>query len=217
MIPIKNFSAALLLPGLLLFSCKNAPPANPETKTVSQQIQSDDCDDPDAHINCYFANMPASLGSIMAICGEEEPGERLLITGTIYKSDGKTPFPDVVLYTYHTDNKGIYSKKGGETGVQKWHGRLHGWCRSGQDGHYEIHTIRPASYPKSTAPAHIHAAVKIPGKGKPFYINDFVFKDDPFVSERESSDPRFPGGSGVVDVVKSGSGVWTGVRDLVLD
>ncbi len=216
MIPIKNFSAALLLPALFLFSCKNNPPANPEAKSASLQVRPGDCDDPDANINCYFVNMPATLSHIMSICGEEEPGERLHLRGTVYKADGKTPLPDVLLYAYHTNNKGIYAQKGKETGVQKWHGYLHGWCRTDQNGRYEIQTIRPASYPKSTAPAHIHAAVKIPGGGKVFYINDFVFKDDPYVSERESSDPRFPGGPGMVDVVKSEKGVWTGVRNLVL-
>ena len=32
-----------------------------------------------------------------------EPGPKMVISGVIYKADGKTPAPDVVLYVYHTD------------------------------------------------------------------------------------------------------------------
>lgn len=35
-----------------------------------------------------------------------EQGPKLAISGTVYKSDGKTPAPGVVLYVYHTDQIG---------------------------------------------------------------------------------------------------------------
>ena len=57
----------------------------------------------------------------MTIAGKNEPGEKLIISGTIYKADGKSPYPNITIYAYHTDSKGYYSKNGTETGVQKWH------------------------------------------------------------------------------------------------
>ena len=216
MTTLKSLHSLLSLFCLFLVSCTNNTPERTPAIAASFESAPDDCDDPDADINCCFVGMPSELTSTMTICGPEEPGERLILSGTVYQADGKTPFPGVILYAYHTDNKGIYSKNGTETGVQKWHGHLHGWCKTDQNGHYEIHTIRPASYPKSTAPAHIHSAVKKPDNSRPFYINDFVFRDDPFVSEKNTANLRNPGGSGIVDVLKSAEGVWTGKRDLIL-
>lgn len=177
----------------------------------------DTCDDPDANINCCFINAPTNLNRIMTIASKEEPGEQMVITGSIFKADGRTAYPDVVLYAYHTDNKGYYSKAGKETGVQKWHGRLHGWCKTDVNGNYEIHSIRPARYPDNSMPAHIHIAVKEPIGKEPYYISDIVFKDDSLANERYlRSIVTAIGGTGIVDMTKSAEGTWTGRRDIVL-
>ena len=152
--------------------------------------------------------------NVITIANKNEPGERLIITGTIFKIDGITPYPNVILYAYHTDNSGNYSKKGSEKGFQKWHGHLHGWCKTNSDGKYELHTIRPARYPDNTIPAHIHTAFKTP-EGQTDYINDFVFKDDDLVNEAYKSN-RFGGGTGIVDIQKGADNVWSGKRDIVL-
>jgi len=212
----KNFPNHFFLLGLTLLSCNSPAPDNTGGSSPAAENRPDPCDNPDADIDCYFLNMPAALTSTMTICGPDEPGERLLLSGTVFHADGRTPYPDVIIYAYHTDNKGYYSKSGNETGVRKWHGRLHGWCRTGPDGRYEIRTIRPAPYPNGTDPAHIHTAVKKPGDSRPIFITDFVFSDDPLVSEKERSNLEYPGGTGIVDVVKSPQGVWSGKRDLVL-
>src|SRR5262245_17780524 len=56
-----------------------------------------------------YEGMPKELGWRTSIAGEGEPGESLEMRGVIYKSDGKTQAPDVLLYVYHTDAKGYYS------------------------------------------------------------------------------------------------------------
>jgi protocatechuate 3,4-dioxygenase beta subunit len=141
----------------------------------------------------------------------------LLIRGVVYKADGKTPYPNVILYSYHTDETGIYPKKGGETGIRRWHGRLHGWCRTDAQGRYSIRTIRPASYPDSRNAAHIHHVVQEPGGREPYYINETVFEDDPFVDRRYREQERRNGGSsGILKLVKDTRGVWQGKRMIVL-
>jgi len=35
-------------------------------------------------------------------------GARIKWTGVVYKPDGKTPAPDVLIYYYHTNTDGIY-------------------------------------------------------------------------------------------------------------
>ncbi|WP_133273786.1 dioxygenase family protein [Hymenobacter radiodurans] len=177
----------------------------------------DTCDGPDTAIACCFVNMPASLSSTLKMGGPNESGDPLLITGTLLQADGKSPYADVIIYAYQTDHTGHYTKKGGETGVQKWHGHLHGWAKSDKQGRYTITSIRPASYPSRTDPAHIHAVIKEPRSRPPYYITDFVFKDDPLVTPKYiASIPAVSvGGTGVVELQRTAQG-WTGRRDIVL-
>ena len=181
----------------------------------NNHLQIDSCNNPDADISCCFINMPSSLTSIMAITQRDEPGDKLIISGTIFKSDGKTPYPNVILYAYHTDSKGYYSKNGTETGVQKWHGHLHGWCRTDNNGYYEIRTIRPARYPDNSMPAHIHAAIQ-KDNGQLLWITDYVFKDDSLVDEKYLSLLTNVGGTGVVDINKISENIWAGKRNIIL-
>lgn len=203
---------------MLIFSCQRKEATKEITQNAVKTTSShnDDCDNPDADISCCFANMPNQLTSVMKIPNNDTGAEKMIISGRIYKKDGKTPIPDAILYAYHTDAKGEYSKRGSEKGVQKWHGSHHGWCKTDKNGNYRIETIRPASYPNSTAPAHIHAALQLPDNSKPFYITDFLFKDDPNLPKKEQNQFSYQGGSGIVDVKKINN-VWIGKRDLVLN
>src|SRR5947209_2933753 len=56
-----------------------------------------------------YQGMPKGLRWQTTIPDSDEPGEPLEIEGSIYKSDGVTPAPDVILYVYHTDAHGHYS------------------------------------------------------------------------------------------------------------
>jgi protocatechuate 3,4-dioxygenase, beta subunit len=184
---------------------------------TTQTLQKDTCDNPDADIRCCFVNIPSSLTATMAISAPNEPGEKLEISGKVFKSDGKTPYPGVVIYAYQTDHTGHYSKKGNETGFQKWHGYLHGWCKTDAGGNYTIQTIRPARYPDNSMPAHIHAALRQPDSKSIYYISDFVFRDDNLVNSKYlSTVASLVGGTGVVDLSRSSAGTWTGKRNIIL-
>ena len=198
---------------LTVSSCMEAQQNRPGVQT----LKNDDCDDsPDVNIGCYFINMPETLESTMIIPSEGETAEELIITGTIFKVDGKTPYQNVILYAYHTDSKGYYSKSGNETGVQKWHGNLHGWCITDSAGRYTIKTIRPAPYPNNSIPAHIHSAVKLPDNSM-LHINDFVFSDDPLINEEyKSSFEREIGGTGIMKLTKKDK-IWYGYRNIILE
>ena len=151
----------LMLMIIIFFSCENSNTKN-KTEIAKNYPGTDTCDNPDADINCIFLNIPSGINSIMKISGNTEPGEKIIIKGQIIKEDGISPYPGILIYAYHTDDKGYYSKKGNETGVQKWHGYLYGYCKTDQDGRYEIRTIRPARYPSNDFPAHIHWYIKEP-------------------------------------------------------
>jgi protocatechuate 3,4-dioxygenase beta subunit len=161
-----------------------------------------------------FEGMPEKLDSKTEIAGKHEPGEPLEIEGIIYQSDGKTPAPDTILYVYHTDAKGEYSAAHGQTHARK-HGHLRGWMKAGNDGQYRFRTIRPAPYPGGNAPAHIHPVIKEPQKNE-YWVDAYVFDDDPLLTKAKREMPKGRGGSGIIKLTKDEHGTWIGRRDLVL-
>lgn len=145
--------------------------------------------------------------------GFNEPGPKLVISGVIYQPDGRTPAPNVVLYIYHTDQTGNYPSRN-ETGWGKRHGYIRGWVKTNQKGQYRFYTLRPASYPNSHAPQHIHPTIKEPGLNE-YWIDDFLFDDDPNLSAAERSRPQPRGGNGIMKLVLR-DGILYGERDIVL-
>lgn len=161
-----------------------------------------------------FEGMPEDLSWKTELATKEEPGEPLIIRGTIYRRDGKTPAPNVIVYVYQTDNTGRYSPALNQVNGRQ-HGHLRGWVKSDAQGRYEFMTIRPASYPNSNNPQHIHPIIKEPGIA-PYWIDDYTFDDDPLVTEkmRTARNPR--GGSGLIMLTKNPEGIWIGKRDILL-
>ena len=130
-----------------------------------------------------------------------EHGPKLVISGTVYKSDGKTPAPGVVLYVYQTDQTGKYRVTGAEEGWGRRHGTIRGWMKTNDKGQYRFYTVRPASYSKTGPPAHIHVTVKEPDKSE-YWIDDFHFDDDPFLTPDMRKGQRNRGGDGILKLVE---------------
>jgi protocatechuate 3,4-dioxygenase, beta subunit len=148
-----------------------------------------------------------------------EPGPKIEISGIIFQKDGKTPAPGIILYVYHTDQKGIYAKRGNETGWAKQHGYIRGWMKTDKNGFYRFYTLIPASYPNSTNPKHIHPTIKEPGYSE-YWIDDFVFLDDPLLPASEKTKTHPVGGSGVLrpapaDTVTK-DGILRATRNIIL-
>lgn len=161
-----------------------------------------------------YEDMPANLSWETRIGPINEPGETLVIRGTIYKPDGKTPAPDVVLYVYHTDNQGIYAPSPGQT-AGKRHGHLRGWMKTDALGQYQFTTIRPAAYPSRKAPQHIHAIVKEKGLSL-YWIDEYLFDDDVLLAKENQGLLENRGGTGIIHLAKNKKGEWVGLRNIVL-
>lgn len=177
--------------------------------------------DPPSCVDCEFDETPRNVTWRVTIPSDTVRGQRIRISGTIFQADGKTPAAGALLYAYHTNATGRYAKLGTEDrrSYAWWHGYLRGWLKTDANGRYEIATIRPAPYPSRDTPAHIHATVKAPGTtgGQP--INDFVFRDDPLVTdtywyrtELSSGQLRYEG----VALKPGPNGILEGKRDIVL-
>lgn len=161
-----------------------------------------------------YEGMPESLSWQTQISDAKEPGEPMEISGVIYKPDGKTPASDVILYIYHTDAKGLYSAAPGATGSARRHGHLRGWMKTNARGEYKFASIRPASYPDSRIPQHVHPILKEPDTNE-YWIDEYVFEDDPFVTREHRARLQNAGGSGVIRLSRQ-NGVWIGRRDITL-
>jgi protocatechuate 3,4-dioxygenase beta subunit len=161
-----------------------------------------------------YEGMPQRLEWQTTIAGPSETGERMEMSGRVYRADGKTPAAEVILYVYHTDAAGYYSPAPGAAGLTRRHGHLRGWMRTGASGEYKFKTIRPAPYPSRDNPAHIHPIVKEPDKNE-YYIDEYVFDDDPLLTPERRAKLENRGGSGVVRLTRAG-GVWAGRRDITL-
>jgi protocatechuate 3,4-dioxygenase beta subunit len=94
--------------------------------------------------------------SRMKIAADNEPGQRMFLTGRIFGADGK-PRPGVVIFAYHTNAQGQYDRDSHNVA------RLHGTLVTAPDGSYEIDTIKPGQYPGSKIPAHIHIHLREAG------------------------------------------------------
>ena len=162
---------------------------------------------------CSKCIAPPTMTSQITIAAADEPGERLVISGTIYRPDGKTPAEGIVLYVYHTDATGYYNKDD-----DPYNPRLRGWMKTGPDGKYEFRTIKPAPYPRRDTPAHIHAQIyseKIPEYG----IDEYWFEGDPLITDTQKK--KLMTGRGgfnpIIKLTRDSSGTLHGVRDIRLD
>ena len=165
--------------------------------------------------------MPASIAASDTSEGWQQPGQKILVTGTVYQRDGKTPAPGVIIYYYHTNVEGKYLHKPGvkrsmppnEQG--QTHGYIRGWMKTDARGRYALYTVRPGTYPSRDFPAHIHLTIKEEGPVKEYYIDDCVFDDDKLLTSAYRQKMENRAGSGVLRMIRKGD-LMIGERNLVL-
>jgi protocatechuate 3,4-dioxygenase beta subunit len=128
-----------------------------------------------------------TAGPRAVIVGDDEPGEPLVVGGTVYATDGETPVEGATIYVYQTDRDGVYDR----TGDEQHPYRIGGWMKTGADGRYELRTIRPGPYPRQRVPAHIHYVVSVPGGEEQRF--ELRFEGDPYLSSRQVDGDRAAG------------------------
>lgn len=146
----------------------------------------------------------APVGEV-AMVGEGEPGTPLVVRGSVVDAQGK-PVAGALVYAYHTDKKGWYSDRAGHftgDGGDFAHARLFAYVKTDGRGEFLLRTIRPAGYPRSTLPEHIHWQVFV-GQ-QPAGVGEVWFDDD----ARLTKEMRERAGRAVVvgKPVKEGNGV----------
>jgi protocatechuate 3,4-dioxygenase beta subunit len=145
------------------------------------------------------------------ITSKDEPGEPLIVSGTVYKPDGKTPAEGVTVYVYHTDAEGYY-RKGNNSSSNP---RLYGTMITNAEGKYEYRTIKPAAYPGGGNPAHVHYVIS--GKGYSKQYDELQFEGDRWLRNPNlTASQRTDTFLSVRPLTKDQDGVWRVVKDIRL-
>lgn len=192
----------------LLHGCRLNTHASPARSGKLEVLRRNGIQDPNCEW-CGARDVPDDVRWKTRLHRDGDAGERMLIEGTVYLADGKTPAPDVLLYFYHTDSEGLYGRKG-----QHRHGRYRGWMLTGADGRYGFYTIKPEPYPNRGGPAHVHMTVTGLER-KEDWADTIFFNGDPLLSERNYSKKR-GGVPNVIKLTKDSEGILRGKRDLIL-
>lgn len=196
-----KLSVCLLTTVLLFQYCSGQQPVSvPNLKSASPLIGG-----PFENSDFGLIGQPEELFARDTSMGWYAAGHQLIIEGTVFKIDGKTPVPNVVLYYYHTDTAGYYSPGPNLPGTVVRHGYLRGWVKTDAKGRYAIHTSRPGAYPNRRDPAHLHVSVYEPGIPNPYYLDGWVFDDDPLLTSAKRRTMTNRGGSGVLRLRREGN------------
>ncbi len=192
-----------LLAVLAVLSLACTVEAGPRERVVGGRCE--DCAD-------VFVDRPRRPGWEARIAPVVEPGEPMVLEGVVRDAAG-APAAGIIVYAYHTDARGQYPPN-----PRARHGRLRGFARTDDHGRYRFHTIRPARYPGSRAPQHVHMHVIEPGRCI-YWIDEVMFTDDPYLPS--------PGQRGTLALGRGGpavatperpdpAGAWLVRRDITL-
>ncbi len=133
----------------------------------------------------------------VVLVSENEPGQTLIVRGTVYAPDGTTPVPGLQLNVHHTDSMGYYcmlpSPERDRTlprdncpDSPPNTARIRATLTTDAQGRYEFHSIKPGAYPNRRDAAHIHFHAS--GQG---YAQQsppaLLFAGDPFITEADAA------------------------------
>ena len=203
---MNNRRSGFLILVLILHSYINLSAQN-KTKLVGGPCQ-------DCEATLDYKLLKFNPRAVDTLPGFIETNPKLRISGTVYHSDGKTPAKDVILYIYHTNRDSIYAPSDNPVGWERRHGQYRGWIKTNAKGEYAFYTFRPTPYPQAQESEHIHIYVKEPGL-IPYYIDNYMFYDDPTLKRDDINKQRKRGGSGLIHLNEQ-DGMLVGHRDLIL-
>jgi protocatechuate 3,4-dioxygenase beta subunit len=156
-------------------------------------------------------DVPDNVSWKISLSKKSDKDEPMLISGTIFQPDGRTPAPNILIYFYHTDSDGYYGRRG-----EVRDGHFRGWMLTGANGKYEFSSIKPAPYPNRTEAAHVH--MTLTGKNfKEDSINAILFEGDKFIKpEERNSVGKWGEPNPILKLEKGADGILRGTRDFKL-
>ena len=136
------------------------------------------------------------------LAGPDEPGQRLIVSGTVFGPDCKTPLPGTLIDIWQANDAGVYDTATPGNFTEEVDFHLRGMLYTDEQGQYEIETIVPGRYPLPpglpgleeyaglTRPAHIHLtlmhSLHVPVTTQLYFAGDPYINDDPWASRKPS-------------------------------
>jgi protocatechuate 3,4-dioxygenase beta subunit len=155
---------------------------------------------------------PATAPARVTLTGANEAGTPIVMRGTVFAADGRTPLRNASIYVYQTDARGYYAPDNPRASDNP---RLRGYLRTDAQGRYEFRTIRPGSYPGTNNPGHIHYHVNAPGHAERVF--EIVFADDAQIPARWREEAKKPDAFvAIVDLQRGEGGVAQGTQNVTL-
>ncbi len=117
------------------------------------------------------------------LTGGTEPGEAILLTGTIIGLDCATPKGGYVVDVWQADASGEYSPGGADY-------KLRGIVRTDESGTFTVRSIKPGNYLNGAdyRPSHVHFMV-FDADGTRVLTTQVYFADDPYLGANDSCQP----------------------------
>lgn len=203
--------AAIAFP--LLINCKSDATAQKSSETVLDLIKKNARENEGAGQWWGAIDAPGNVSWKSVLSKKSDKDLPMIISGTVYETDGKTPAPNVLIYYYHTDSEGYYRRPGGD-GPR--HGAFRGWMLTDARGRYEFSSIQPAPYPERRWSAHVHMTLT----GKDFReesVDSILFEGDKLITDEERKEAGKKGGfNPILKLAKGADGIWRGTRDIQL-
>ena len=142
------------------------------------------------------------------VASDEEPGERMIVSGRVFDSKGLKVLPGVTVFVFQTDAEGYYS----DGGMDETNARLCGLMVTDESGRYRFETIRPAHYATGGPPAHIH--YRVWGQGISRQAATLNFEGDPLLGDRGQDASSNPSWATIRPITISADDVLYVTRDL---
>lgn len=194
---------------LILLVIASASACAQKSNSETSQLVGGGCEGCDL----IYEGMPRVINDVDTSAGWRMVGKKMLVTGVVYKNDGRSPAEGIIVYYHQTNNEGYYTVGEGQK-FGKRHGQIRGWTMTNKKGEYKIYTIKPSPYPGRNIPAHIHITVKEPAFNE-YYIDDIWFDNDPLITPELRRKLENRGGNGIVSIHEN-HGLLEVKRDIIL-
>jgi protocatechuate 3,4-dioxygenase beta subunit len=127
-------------------------------------------------IHDYTLDQIASIDSLPDF---ESKRQKLKITGTIYKSDGKTPASDVIMYLEQADEDGDFDLRKLNDKRYTYH---RGWIKTNASGQYTFYTFMPGGDRRYNQLQQLFPTIK-EGTKEFYNLESFLFDSDPLLTK----------------------------------
>jgi len=157
----------------------------------------------------YTPNPPVMINNVLA--GENEPGERLILSGQVRNLDCSELIQNTVIDVWHANDAGQYDNTGFN---------LRGITYSNNQGFFVFETILPGHYPNggNFRPSHIHIKITPPGfdtlTTQLYFEGDEYIPTDPAASIRSGV---FDATHRIIPLFQNYEGKFEGTWDIVID